>query len=62
VTTCLGTEPSSHPQPPPHTPQGGGTSATGNQTSAELTLFGLLVGAGLILQLIGRRRRTARQH
>jgi uncharacterized GH25 family protein len=46
--------------PPPTSPPSHGTSGTGTPVKGELELVVLLLGAGLALLVIGRRRRGAR--
>jgi uncharacterized repeat protein (TIGR01451 family) len=58
VTDCLGTGGTTPPPPPP--PPSHGTSGTGVPVKGELELVVLLVGAGLALLVVGRRRRRAR--
>jgi hypothetical protein len=62
-TSILESEPTSVPPPPtpPTTPPQHGTSGTGTPVQADLALVAVLLGAGGLLLLLGRRRRGNRQ-
>jgi hypothetical protein len=60
VTTCLGILGTSTSNPPPPQPPGPTAQTGAGRLDLQLELVALLVGGGIVLTLLGRRRRRGR--